>query len=82
MAPQRPQTPQDARDMPRPYLSTKQLAVRLGVHVDTAKGWRVTGEGPPFMKLPTGMVRYDPDAVEAWLAKRCRKSTSDAGGRR
>jgi hypothetical protein len=75
-ADRRRQTPEDARDLFGPYLSTGQLAARLGVHKDTVKGWRVSGEGPAFMKFPTGMIRYDADAVEAWLAKRRRKSTS------
>jgi hypothetical protein len=57
-------------------MSTGQLAARLGVHKDTVKAWRVSGEGPPFVKFPSGMIRYDTDTVEAWLVERRRKSTS------
>ena len=61
-----------------PLWTTKDLAVRLDVHPDTPRRWRKEGgdAGPPFIKLPKGGVRYDADAVEAWLAKRRRKSTS------
>jgi predicted DNA-binding transcriptional regulator AlpA len=59
-------TPQDAAQMLR--VSRQHLA-RL----------RVEGGGPPFVKLSHRVVAYRPSDVEAWVAARVRRSTSDPG---
>ena len=65
-----------------PMWTAADVAERLAVHPDSVRRWRVEGSGPPFLKLPSGAVRYDPEEVEAWEAEQRRKSTSDAGERR
>ena len=55
----------------------KELAERLGLSTSLLAKLRVTGEGPPFLKIGKS-VRYDPVAVDEWLANRKRTSTSEA----
>lgn len=50
-------------------------AGRLRVSESTLAKWRMTGDGPEFVKLGF-KVRYRPLAVEAFIAKRTRRSTS------
>ena len=40
---------------------------------------RVEGGGPPFVKLSHRVVAYRRGDVEAWVATRVRRSTSDPG---
>lgn len=47
-------------------LSLREVADKLGVPVATMYAWRHRGYGPPGYRLGKH-VRYDPDAVEAWL---------------
>jgi predicted DNA-binding transcriptional regulator AlpA len=54
-----------------------QTAERLGLKPNTLSKWRVTGFGPAFVKIGRA-VRYDPADVDAWLARRKVKSTSEA----
>ncbi len=48
-------------------LDTTAAAERLGVAKRTLEGWRRRGEGPPYVKLAAHTVRYDPDALAAWV---------------
>lgn len=65
-----------------------QVAIRLGVDaaahhiglsVSTLNKLRVFGGGPVFLKLGR-RVAYDVADLDAWLATKRRRSTSDAGG--
>lgn len=49
------------------YLSTRQLAERLGLATITLELWRARGSGPPYLKLGRA-VRYDLAEVERWLS--------------
>ena len=62
-------------------LNESQAAKVLGVSVRTIQGWRVKGGGPVFLKLGNGRgsVRYRLEDIEAYLADRTRRSTSDQG---
>lgn len=53
----------------------RREAERLGVSVRTLQQWRRTGGGPPYVKMNSA-VRYNPEAVDAWLAERTVMSTS------
>jgi hypothetical protein len=57
-------------------LTTEDLAKLLGgdVSVRTLEDWRRRGTGPDFVSLSTKMVRYRPEAVDAWLLARERKT--------
>jgi predicted DNA-binding transcriptional regulator AlpA len=68
-----PETPPD-----RHLLSAAEAARYLGLATQTLAKMRVSGESPPYHKLGRSVV-YDPADLEAWLAVRKRRSTSDRG---
>jgi hypothetical protein len=57
-------------------LNTPQAAARCNLSPRTLEKLRVTGGGPPFIRLG-GSVRYQVDDLEAWIAAGRRLSTSD-----
>ena len=59
-------------------LSPKNVSERLGVSISTLAKWRLDGSGPAFVKVGS-RVAYDASMIEAWLASRVRRSTSDPG---
>ena len=67
-----------AIDQPQPLLKEQEAANLLNLKVATLRRWRWEGRGPRFLKIE-GAIRYDPDALRAYLANRERTSTSDPG---
>lgn len=61
----------------RARLRTRAAAVYVGLGASTLEKLRVTGGGPPYAKLGKVVV-YDPVDLDAWIAARRRRSTSDA----
>ena len=61
-----------------PYLNTRQAADHLGLSTRTLDRFRVSGDGPVFLKFG-GRVRYLREDLDAWARTRRRKSTSDDG---
>jgi excisionase family DNA binding protein len=59
-------------------LTTKAAAAYVGLAVQTLAEMRVSGESPPFHKIGR-RVLYDRADLDAWLAQRKRRSTSDTG---
>jgi hypothetical protein len=51
---------------PRVWHTEEQEAARLGFKHRTLRLWRASKKGPPFM-LINGSIRYNPDAVDAWV---------------
>lgn len=51
------------------YLSTRQLAARLGVSVDTIRSWVQAGRIPEI-RVNSKVRRFDPAAVDAALKQR------------
>jgi excisionase family DNA binding protein len=51
-------------------------AAQLGVKPGTLAKWRVSGGGPPFLKIGS-RVRYSRAELEQWLDQHRRRSTSD-----
>lgn len=51
-------------------IGEKALCVRLGVRPRTVQQWRVTGDGPPYIRLGARMVAYRIADVDAWVAAR------------
>lgn len=49
-------------------LTDVEVARLLGVAVQTVRNWRGKAEGPAFIKLGGRMIRYEPDAVRAFVA--------------
>lgn len=57
-------------------LTQEELAERMRVSPSTLAKARVTGDGPPFLKIGRS-VRYEVAAVDQWLEARRRTSTSE-----
>ena len=57
-------------------LRTPEAADYLGYAESTLEKKRVTGDGPPFIRLGR-LVVYDSRDLDAWLAERRARSTSE-----
>lgn len=62
----------------KPLRNTDQAGVYCDLSPSTLEGYRVTGDGPTFLKLGR-KVLYDEDDLDDWLASRKHKSTSEYG---
>jgi predicted DNA-binding transcriptional regulator AlpA len=51
-------------------LSRAELAAALSVSTRTVDRWIAEGTGPPYVRLPRGMLRWRWGDVQAWLAER------------
>ena len=60
------------------YLNTRTAAAHLGLSTRTLDRYRVSGDGPVFLKFG-GRVRYLREDLDAWARSRRRRSTSDDG---
>ncbi len=60
------------------FLTAKDAASIMGLATQTLAKYRVTGESPPYHKIGRKIV-YDREQLEAWMAERRRRSTSDTG---
>ncbi len=60
------------------YLTTRMAAAHLGLSTRTLDRYRVSGDGPVFLRFG-GRVRYLREDLDAWARTRRRKSTSDDG---
>ncbi len=60
------------------FLTPHQLTERWAgeIHERTLANWRVTGQGPRFIKIG-GRVLYDIEEVEAWEKRRTVQSTAE-----
>ncbi len=61
------------------YLTPETVADRLGVKPHTLAKWRVSGDGPRFVRVSPRVIRYIEADVDAWMADRVRRSTCDPG---
>ena len=62
---------------PPSLLDNDQAAQFLGLGRRTLENWRVSGDGPPFLRVGRS-VRYSPADLEAWLKERRFRSTAEA----
>ncbi len=60
----------------RPPLNTAEAAIYTSTKPNYLEKLRCTGSGPVFIRR-NGMVRYDPDDLDAWLNAGKRRSTSE-----
>jgi predicted DNA-binding transcriptional regulator AlpA len=58
-------------------LTVEDAALRLKISKHTLNRWRVTGEGPPFVKYGTRLVRYLEPVLDEWARKRLCVSTGE-----
>lgn len=52
------------------FFSEKSLSVYLSIPCRTLQRWRVTGDGPAFIRAGARRILYRREAVEAWAASR------------
>jgi predicted site-specific integrase-resolvase len=65
----------------QPLLNQRAAADTLGLSERTLERYRVSGEGPPFVKAGK-RIMYRPEDIAAWVSARVVASTSEAGGGR
>lgn len=53
--------------MTRIYITTEQAAAYLGLRPGTLEDWRLKRQGPPWVQVTHGWVRYDLQVLEGWL---------------
>ena len=58
------------------YFNAKDAAQFIGMSTSTCAKWRMTGDGPPFIKPGKRRVLYARIDLENWLNKRRFQSTS------
>ncbi len=64
---------------PDVMLTVEDAAARLKISKHTLNRWRVTGEGPPFVKYGPRLVRYIDSVLDEWAKTRLKASTSEYG---
>ena len=60
-------------------LTVEDAAAHLKISKHTLNRWRVTGEGPPFIKYGPHLVRYLITALDLWAQERVFANTSQYG---
>jgi hypothetical protein len=68
----------------RRLYTTPEAAQYVALSPKTLEKLRCIGGGPEFVRLGGGanggrMIRYDPNALDSWIARGRRRSTSDTG---
>ncbi len=58
-------------------LKTPEAAEYVGLTASTLEKYRLTGEGPVYIKSGPKIVLYAVEDLDAWLNARRRTSTSD-----
>lgn len=58
-------------------MRTPEAANYVALAESTLTKMRLTGDGPPFVKVGPRAVAYRKVDLDAWLAARVRRSTSD-----
>ena len=51
-------------------LTDRDVAQRLAVSVAAVRRWRLEQRGPQFIKVGRVLVRYQEEAVDAWITSR------------
>jgi hypothetical protein len=64
-----------AEKMPK-LLTPEQVAKALSVTERTLERWRLTGEGPPFVRLTRSTVRYSQAALAVFVASRVKENAA------
>lgn len=60
----------------RPLITERQAGELLAISPRTLQAWRAQGDGPPYLKLRNGAVRYEPDALMQWALGQGREHTA------
>jgi excisionase family DNA binding protein len=65
---------------PSKYLTPLEAARYVRISVSTLAKWRVYGGGPPFIRIGR-VIRYSRGELDAYMAARIARSTSDLSNR-
>lgn len=57
------------------YLTPEEVSSTLRVAPSTLGQWRYRSEGPRWVKLKSGVIRYRASVVQAWIAD-CEATTA------
>jgi hypothetical protein len=80
---ERPQNPLDHGSafapQPKILLTEGEAARAIGLTPRFLQNRRHRGDGPPFVQISSRCIRYEPEALRAWVARHRRMSTSDSG---
>ncbi|MEU7283379.1 helix-turn-helix domain-containing protein [Streptomyces sp. NPDC045431] len=68
-------TPQPVTELPDRYLTPDDIAWLFKVPLETVYHWRKQRVGPPGFRVGR-YVRYDPAAVNAWVAHQSELDTA------
>lgn len=68
-------TQRDPGAKPRLWTAADVAEYLVDISEKTLANWRSLGQGPPFLKVGTG-VRYRPAAVEAWAEEQERNRSA------
>jgi predicted DNA-binding transcriptional regulator AlpA len=60
-----------------PRAADPAAAEYVGLSDSTLEKFRLTGEGPQFVRIGVRAVGYRIEDLDAWLAERVRRSTSE-----
>lgn len=58
-------------------LRTPEAAKYIGLSASTLAKFRLSGDGPKFIKLGKRAIGYDQQDLDSWLEGRAKKSTSE-----
>ena len=60
-------------------MATVPAAIYIGTSPKFLENRRVTGDGPPFIRISSRCIRYRRCDLDAWVETLRRSSTSDEG---
>ena len=63
-------------------IGYEEAAKKLGIKIGTLYSWVSQGKGPPHVRLSGRLVRFDEEALDAWLAARVQLPRASAPGAR
>lgn len=65
--------------LPRLLLTEEEAARAIGFTARFLQARRLSGDGPPYIRISARAVRYRPEDIDAWAKSLRRTSTSDTG---
>lgn len=63
--------------MQNELMTERQAADYLQVTTRTTQAWRYRGGGPKFVRISSRCVRYRKTDLDAWIAERIARNTTD-----
>jgi predicted DNA-binding transcriptional regulator AlpA len=67
------------KEIDNTLYTENQVSQLLGYTPRALQKWRITGDGPKFVKVSQRSIRYRKIDILQWIEERIRTSTSDPG---